>query len=202
MRLLLASDLHRNLDAARDLVRRSAGVDVVVIAGDLCSVRRGLGEIIGVLMTIETPSVVVPGNAESDEELRQACRAWPAAHALHGNGCEIGGAAFFGLGGGVPVTPFGDWSFDLAERNAAGLLAACPEGAVLVTHSPPKGHCDADSGGPSLGSSAILECIERTHPRLVVCGHIHAAWGQRSTLGPTTIINAGPKGFEIDLDAM
>jgi Icc-related predicted phosphoesterase len=73
---------------------------------------------------------------------------------------------------------------------------------VLVTHSPPKGHCDADAGGHSLGSTAILDCIQRTSPRLVVCGHVHPSWGARSRVGSTTVINAGPEGVEVDLEAL
>ena len=82
---------------------------------------------------------------------------------------------FFGLGGGVPVTPFGAWSYDLTEEEAGGLLASCPEGCVLVSHSPPKGAVDVSSRGQSLGSVAVRRCVERARPALVVCGHIHRA---------------------------
>ncbi len=202
MRLLLASDLHRDHHAAQALVERSSDVDAVVLAGDLCNAHKGLAEILAVLCSITRPTVVVPGNAETDLELREMCAGWSAAHVLHGDGVRIGGVPFFGLGGGVPVTPFGDWSFDLTEQEASAKLAECPEGAVLVTHSPPKGHCDTDSLGSSLGSTAIMACIERAEPRLVVCGHIHSAWGERSIVGPTTVINAGPRGEEVDLDEL
>ena len=209
MKLLLASDLHRDHAAAKSLVDRSRDVDAVVIAGDLCSMHRGLADIVEVLSGIVKPTIVVPGNAETDTELREMCFGWNASHELHGEGVEIPHPErvgehvhFYGLGGGVPVTPFGDWSFDLTEAEAASRLEDCPHGAVLVTHSPPKGHCDTDSEGNSLGSTAILECVKRTEPRLVVSGHIHAAWGQRSKLGPTTIINAGPTGIVVDLDEL
>lgn len=200
MKLLLASDLHRDLEAAHSLVERSRHVDVVVIAGDLCTKHKGLAEIVEVLSGITAPTVVVPGNAETDEELREMCFGWNASHELHGDGVEIEGVHFFGLGGGVPVTPFGAWSFDLTEEEAAAKLEHCPHGAVLVTHSPPKGHCDADAEDHAIGSTAVLECIERTSPRLVVCGHVHTSWGTRSNVGATPVINAGPEGLEFDLD--
>jgi len=206
VRLLLASDLHRNLAAARSLVGRSGDFDVVVIAGDLAIKREGLGEIVDVLAAIERPTVLVSGNAESPDELRAACAAardgagWPAARVLHGDGCEIGGVPFFGLGGAVPVTPFGAWSYDIPEPEAADLLAGCPDGAVLVSHSPPNGHVDSDGLGSHHGSWSVLEAIERTRPRLVVCGHIHASWGERSRMGDTPIVNAGPAAVEWTLD--
>ena len=102
---------------------------------------------------------------------------------------------FYGLGGGVPITPFGAWSYDLSEGEAGDLLADCPEGAVLVSHSPPKGVVDRDSSGQSLGSTAVRDTIEEKRPALTVCGHIHGSWGQDDTLASTRVVNAGPSGL-------
>jgi Icc-related predicted phosphoesterase len=198
-RLLVYSDIHRDLGAARSLVARAAEADVLVCAGDLGVMRRGLAETVAVLSETSTPTVLVAGNAESDAELAAACAAWPAAHVLHGSGAEVEGVSFWGLGGGIPVTPFGSWSFDISEEDAAPLLEGCPEGGVLVTHSPPYGHVDSPSPGDHLGSRAILQAIERARPALVVCGHIHAQWGGRSRLGETRILNAGPQGVWVTL---
>ena len=95
----------------------------------------GLGETIEALAAIEAPTVLVPGNNETEDALRQAAAAWPTATVLHGEGTEIGGVEFFGLGAGVPVTPW-DWSFDLDEAEAEAMLADLPAGAILVSHSP------------------------------------------------------------------
>jgi uncharacterized protein len=195
VRLLLFSDIHRDLRQAQRLAERAGEVDVVVAAGDFASVHRGLEETIDMLVVIETPTVLVPGNNETDAALRDACRGWKAAHVLHGEGTEIDGVAFYGLGAGVPVTPW-DWSFDLTEEDAAEKLAACPDGGVLVVHSPPYGHVD---GKRQLGSQAILRTVEEKQPRLVVCGHIHEAAGEESRIGPSRVINAGPDGLVVEL---
>lgn len=199
MRLLLFSDLHRDGDAARSLVERAPEADVVVGAGDFATMRRGLEAVIDVLRGIERPTVLVAGNGESHEELLAACAGWGAARVLHGEAAEIDGVPFFGLGGGVPITPFGDWSWDLDEEEAARLLAGCPEGAVLVSHSPPAGHADRDSSGESLGSRSVLSAAKEANARLVVCGHVHASWGRRSSIGGTPVVNAGPEGLFWDL---
>ena len=198
MRILAFSDLHRDLDQAARLVEMSADADVVIGAGDFASVHEGLEPTIEALAGIETPTVLVPGNNETDEALRAAAGAWPAATVLHGEGTEIDGIEFFGLGAGIPITPW-DWSFDLSDEDATERLAACPEGAVLVIHSPPQGHADASSAGDHLGSPAILEAIETKQPRLAVCGHIHESWGERSRIGDTEVANLGPSGtwFEV-----
>ena len=106
MRLLAFSDVHCDADAARSIVERSVDADVLVCAGDLAVMRRGLQETVDILSHANAPTVLVPGNGESDEELARACEAWKEAHVLHGAGCEIDGISFWGLGGGVPVTPF------------------------------------------------------------------------------------------------
>ncbi len=199
MRLLLFSDLHRNRAAARSLVERAEAVDVVVGAGDFASVRRGIETTIEVLQAIDRPAVLVPGNNETLEELRAATSAWPQARVLHGEAVTIDGVPFFGLGGGIPVTPFGPWSYDFSDEEAKELLAACPYGAVLVSHSPPKGAGDVDGHGRSLGSLAVRDAILEKRPRLVVCGHIHASAGQKLTLGETPVVNAGPVGVEWSL---
>jgi Icc-related predicted phosphoesterase len=193
MRLLAFSDLHRDRGAARRLVARAAEFDAVVAAGDFASVHRGLEEVIEVLVAIEVPTVLVPGNNETEDALRAACAGWDAARVLHGQGTEIDGVPFFGLGAGVPVTPW-DWSFDLDEQEAEAKLAGCPEGAVLVLHSPPKGHVD-----DGLGSTAILRAIESRRPPLAVCGHIHQCWGQESRVGGTRVVNLGPEGRDLEV---
>jgi len=198
MKLLAFSDLHRDLGQAAELVSMSAEADAVIGAGDFASVHEGLGETIDALAAIDTPTVLVPGNNETEEALREAAVDWSAATVLHGGGTTIGGVEFFGLGAGVPVTPWG-WSFDLDDEAAAAMLAPCPENAVLVLHSPPQGHCDANGSGDHFGSSALLHTIEEKSPRLAVCGHIHESWGCESKIGSTPVHNLGPNGTWIEI---
>jgi uncharacterized protein len=197
MRLLAFSDLHRDRDRAERLVELAREADVVVGAGDYATMHRGLEETIEVLSAISAPSVLVPGNAETDTELWQACGPWTSAHVLHGQALALDGVQFFGLGGGVPPTPF-PWSFDLTEEEAAAKLESCPEGAVLIVHSPPKGYVDRVHGR-HLGSRAILEAIERRRPALVLCGHIHQRWGEEAEIGTTPVVNVGPDGRLFEL---
>lgn len=196
MRLLLFSDLHANMVAARALVERAAEADVLVGAGDFGVTRRHVGACFDVLKQIDRPAVLVAGNNESLEELLEAARPWPSAHVLHGSGVEISGVKFFGIGGGIPVTPFGAWSYDFTEDQARSMLRDCPEGCVLVTHSPPKGAVDVGSRGKGLGSEALRETVFRVRPALVVCGHIHDSSGRHEFIEKTPVVNAGPGGID------
>ena len=176
----------------------SAEADVVIGAGDFASVHEGLEETVAALAAIEKPTVLVPGNNETEDALREAASQWGAATVLHGGGTTIEGIEFYGLGAGIPVTPW-EWSFDLDDDAASEKLAGCPAGAVLVLHSPPQGHCDANGGGDHFGSPALLAAIEAKAPRVAVCGHIHESWGCESRVGETPLHNLGPKGTWLEI---
>lgn len=198
MKLLLFSDLHCNVSATENIIAQSRTVDVVIGAGDFGNARHGIEICIDLLKQIECPAVLVPGNSESVEELQRACSTWKSAHVLHGSGVNILGVDFYGIGGGIPVTPFGSWSYDFTEAQAAKLLSKCPTGGVLVSHSPPLGTLDVSSSGKNLGSTAVLNAITRNRPQLVACGHIHASGGQRAMIGKTIVINAGSAGVTFE----
>jgi uncharacterized protein len=101
----------------------------------------------------------------------------------------------------VPRTPFGAWSCDLDEGEAEALLGRMgpadeapdilPD--ILIVHSPPKGVADRTSAGASVGSTAVRAAIERTRPRLVLCGHIHDSWGASGAVRDSRVHNLGPK---------
>ncbi|MEM6622886.1 MAG: metallophosphoesterase [Pseudomonadota bacterium] len=189
-RILAFSDMHLSQGHAAMVVAHAGAADLVIGAGDFCNARQGLQDAMDLLAPVLPKAVLVPGNAESVEELRAA--AGPAT-VLHGEGVECSDLQIFGLGYAVPVTPFGSWSCDLSEETAADMLAACAEADLMVLHSPPKGIADRSNSGASLGSTAIHDAIARIQPRLAVCGHIHYSWGQVGKIGQTHVQNLGPK---------
>ena len=190
MRILAFSDLHHARSRADLLVKASAEADLVIGAGDFCNHRQMLAEAMNLLAGITAPMVAVPGNAESAEELREAAHVGTTV--LQGEAAEIGGLRIFGLGYGIPVTPFGDWSCDMTEADAETHLQRGEEADIRVFHSPPKGLADATSTGLSVGSTAIRDAIARVQPKLAVCGHIHDSWGQEGMIGNTRVVNLGP----------
>ncbi|MEM1005033.1 MAG: metallophosphoesterase family protein [Pseudomonadota bacterium] len=190
MRILAFSDLHMARNRAQDIVQASQGADLVIGAGDYCNMRQGLDQAMDMLAGIGAPLTLVPGNAESAAELQDAVP--EGVHILHGAGMTVDGLRLFGLGYGVPPTPFGDWSCDLSEADATEMLDRCEAADVMIVHSPPKGHGDMTSQDVSVGSVAVRDAIERVQPLLVVCGHIHDSWGYRGRIGRTQIANLGP----------
>ena len=196
-RILAFSDLHHSRTRAEALVAASAEADLVIGAGDFCNARQNLPGAMSLLAGLTRPAVLVPGNAESAEELAEA--AHQGMEVLHGSGTSVAGLRIFGLGYGVPVTPFGAWSCDLTEAEAATLLDRCEGCDILISHSPPKGVADVTSSGQSVGSTAVRDAIARLQPALAFCGHVHESWGQEGRIGATRVVNLGPapRYFEI-----
>jgi Icc-related predicted phosphoesterase len=201
MKLLAFSDVHSDLEACERLVKIALEhkVEVAVGAGDFATMRRNLQPVIDVLAQMACPMVVVPGNGESIEELRAACVQFPQISVLHGDSVTIADQCFFGMGYAVPETPFGAWSCDLSEASADELLGNCPPTAILVSHSPPLGLVDRNSRGQHVGSQSILTAIQRTSPKLVLCGHVHDCWHQTSCIGTTSVHNLGPTGWLLEV---
>ncbi len=196
-RLLAFSDLHCSRRHSQRLVKLAEAADIVVGAGDYASLRLGLGRTLDRLAAIAKPFVLVPGNNESATALWRASDRIPEPYILHGEGREIGGLHFHGLGGAVPPAPM-PWSWNLTEDEAADGLADCPPGAVLVVHSPPYGHLDG-AHGRRLGSRSVLTAIQRCRPALTLCGHVHQCQGEEAWIGPTRVVNLGPRGAFFDL---
>ena len=197
MKILAFSDLHCDIKTAQNLVHKAKNVDVLVCAGDLSIIHKGLEKLIKIFSEVSIPTILVPGNNETTDNLTTACKDWKAATILHGSGIKINGIDFWGLGGGVPTTPW-DWSYDLTESEASEMLEACPKNAILISHSPPKGFGD-DAGGMSLGSEAVLNCIKEKQPKIVFCGHIHECWGKMYLVNGSTVYNCGPNGQIVNI---
>lgn len=196
MKILAFSDMHLARRCAEDIRAAAADADLVIGAGDFCVQRKGLADAMAMLEPVLAKAVLVPGNAESADELRAA--AGPAT-VLHGEGIERDGIAVFGLGYAVPRTPFGSWSCDLDESEAEALLAPLQRADVLIVHSPPKDVGDRTASGASVGSTAIRAAIERVQPKLALCGHVHDSWGATGLIGATRVHNLGPRAnwFEV-----
>ena len=199
MKLLAFSDLHRDLDQAAKLVEMSADADVVIGAGDFASVHEGLGETIAALAAIETPTVLVPGNNETEEALREAAAGWEAADRAARRAARRSTASSSSASAPASRSRPGTGASTSTTSAAAAMLGDCPEGAVLVLHSPPQGPLRHQRAAAITSAARrCCEAIEEKRPRLAVCGHIHESWGCESQIGETPVRNLGPTGTWIE----
>ena len=80
---------------------------------------------------------------------------------------------------GSPCTPkVQNWAFQYEPKGASKQWDAIPTDTdIVVTHTPPKGHCDTATKDDRSGCGVLLQALYRTRPMLAVCGHIHEARG-------------------------
>jgi Icc-related predicted phosphoesterase len=192
MKIFAFSDLHRDVEATRRLLRASSGADVIVAAGDFATKGIGASDTLALLAESAVPVIVVHGNHDGPDEIAALCKRTATLHYLHGATVNIGGITFYGLGGEIPSRNSFEWNASETEERAAELLRACPENALVVTHTPPFGIADLQKNGDHEGSTAILDMIRVKAPELVLCGHIHHAWGMSGHHGATLVHNLGP----------
>jgi Icc-related predicted phosphoesterase len=192
MRVLAFSDLHRDKDAARAIVAASVEADVVIGAGDFCTQHGGLEDTLDILRSSPAPMIFVHGNHDNADDIEQACKKEDHWHYLQGSECAIGGQIFFGVGWETPNATDNTWLSPMSEQRTMRALRECPVGAVLISHAPPFGICDLGEDGNAYGSKALKRGIEDWLPKLVLCGHIHNAWGQEGIIGDTPVHNLGP----------
>ncbi len=210
-RIILLGDVHderRRLDRALALVERDPA-DVALLAGDVGldppweeparhasrqdhddSVRAVLS---AVRERLGCPVVFVPGNHDLADP--------PASRDglnVDGRVAEAGGLRVFGFGGSGP-SKFGfpyEWTEEEAERVLAALFPHPPEREIdiFLSHAPPaETTLDRTQRGEHVGSATVKHWLARIRPRLLVCGHIHEAWGVEEVEG-VPCLNAGGLG--------
>jgi len=192
MKIFACSDLHRDVTATKNLLNASIGSDAIVVAGDFSTKGVGASDTLDVLAQSTVPVIVVHGNHDAPAEIAALCERSDVLHYLHGTSIVIDDVVFYGLGGEIPSRNSFAWNVSDTEEHAADMLALCPVHAVVVTHTPPFGIADLQKNGRHEGSAAILEMISVANPKLLLCGHIHHAWGMNGLCGSTRVHNLGP----------
>ena len=112
------------------------------------------------------------------------------AENMHGLGKQMGDIYIAGFGGSNPTifdTPCEYPEEEILER----LERISKPGMILMVHAPAYGINDQIPSGLSVGSKAILEICKKYHPKAVLSGHIHEAFGRQDVDG-TIYVNPGP----------
>ena len=187
MLIYAAADIHGHPDRIRSIESHIDlhQPDVLVLAGDI-SHRWRPARVLDPLSRLPLPVLMVRGNADS-RRLDGLLAHYPNLRRLHLSRECLGGVAFVGVGGSLPL-PFHS---RLALREIGVLAHASrllTEGAVLVVHPPPYGVRDQVFGKIHAGSRAVKRLMEENAPGLIICGHIHEQAGVE-VMGHTVVVN-------------
>lgn len=80
---------------------------------------------------------------------------------------------------GSPYSPAnGLWAFGYPPEDAVKTWDKIPPDIdIVVTHTPPKYHCDGSRDRGAAGCEALRQNLWRIRPCLAVCGHVHEGRG-------------------------
>jgi Icc-related predicted phosphoesterase len=190
MKFLILTDLHGKksaMDWINPLIKNE-GIDCVLFLGDAVELPTAPEESIKMIGMIECKRILaIPGNIDSPDMIGMIDQ---VAENMHGKGKQVGDVYIAGFGGSNPTIFDTPCEFQ-EDAISEALEKVSKEGMVLMVHAPAYGINDQIPSGLSVGSKAILEICRKYHPKVVLSGHIHEAFGRQDIDG-TIYVNPGP----------
>jgi len=199
MKVLFFSDIHGDLKALKEIVKKSSKAELVVCAGDLSRMGENLQTMIDELGKIQNRKVlIIPGNNETAEMIEESIDDYKDIIMIHEEVYQDKNITFLGIGGGT-ISPF-DTVYELSEDEFRNKLENFKKIDCLISHTPPKNtSLDLVNNNLHIGSSEVYKWIINNNPRICCCGHVHENEGKEETLGKTLCFNAGKKGIIMEI---
>lgn len=198
LKILGLTDLHTGgiipLEDIRKVVEDEK-IDLIILAGDLTTFGSSdlVKKVLEEFALLERTIFYIPGNMDS---VNSGAFEFSRVKPLHARVIYYQGINFLGLGASNP-TPF-NTPFTLEEKELTKLLVKMKteiknESPIfLVSHAPPFAtEADKIHSGAHVGSTAVKDFIEKEHPFVVLCGHIHES-KSLFKMNDTLCINPGP----------
>ena len=190
MKILAFVDTHGSVAALKTVVKKAKKADIVVCAGDLSIFEQSLKEIISKLDEIGKPVLIIPGNHETDTELKKICSSFKNVHFINKGRFEIDDYLFLGYeGNGFSML---EPEFEKTAVKFRKWMTNKKK-IVLVTHAPPYGTNIDAIMEEHCGNKTIREFIDRSDIELVISGHLHENAGKKDKIGKTAMINPDNK---------
>lgn len=209
MRIYALADIHGKKENIEILSWASNEFkpDIIVIAGDITNYfhwKSTLDQLDRLGAKISSPILCIRGNSDFKRVERGIAKAKNLT-LLDASPHYFQDVPFMGANGTIPL-PFAS-RICLRENRLLKTLLPRNKEAVLVVHPPPRGMCDQVGNRFSAGSGNLLNFVETTQPRMVICGHIHEQAGMKfvtncipGTLVVNCAMNKDHHGAIIDLE--
>ena len=196
MKILAFVDVHEDIKALSRVIEKSKEVELLVCAGDLTVFEHNMELMLSMLNKIGKPILVIPGNHETNTNLKKACSLFKNIIYLHKRSYEIGDYLFLGHGGGGFSTH--NPQFEKIAKTFNKKITK-EKITILVSHEPPYGtKLDYIANGHT-GSKSLMKFIDKNHLKLVICGHLHENKNKIDKINNTLIINPGSYGKIINI---
>ncbi len=197
MKLLFSADTHGN-DKAHDIIKdRAKDVDGIICAGDISVMERGLKKTMKKLNSIGKPVLMIHGNHEDEEGLKELCEKHENITFLHKGVYNVGDYVFLGYGGGGFST--NDPRFEEVAEKFFKPEVKDKKRIIMVTHGLPHFTIIDNMDGDFRGNKSYRKFMDEVQPHLFVSGHLHETAGKHEKIGRTLVLNPGPHGFIVDI---
>ncbi|MFH2020749.1 MAG: metallophosphoesterase [archaeon] len=196
MKLLFFSDTHGDKEALENIKKKSSEVDGLVCAGDISVMERGMKSILRELNNLGKKTLIIHGNHENEENLRDMCRDFENLKFMHKGVYHTGDYVFMGYGGDGFST--NDPEFDkVAKFFKSESLGK--KRIIMITHGPPHGTEIDKLHGDYRGSKSYRAFMDDVKPHLFISGHLHENAGKHQKIGRTLLINPGKAGAIVEI---
>ncbi|PLW79999.1 hypothetical protein C0585_04900 [Candidatus Woesearchaeota archaeon] len=196
MKVLFFADSHSNKADIMKVIEKSKKADLVVCLGDVTFFEHALDLILEDLDTIGKTVLMLPGNHEDEETLKEFCKKTKHVKYFHKDLMEIEGITFFSYGAGGFLID--DPEFDEVVVHFQRELVEAKK-LILLTHQPPFNTTIDIVHGKNVGNMNIKDFIKDYKPLYALSGHLHEHFGKKDKIGDTIVLNPGPKGRIIKL---
>jgi Icc-related predicted phosphoesterase len=195
MRIGYVVDVHGAFECVPEAIARIGDLDALIVGGDITTggTPDEAAQAVADWRARVPQLYALAGNMDSPQIDRRLA---DLGVALDARGVQIEHVGVCGVSA-APVsplrTPYELDDDELERRIESGFRDVAGAPVVLFCpHAPPaRTMCDRLASGEHVGSEVVRAFIEREHPQLVLCGHIHEA---RATdrIGTSQIVNPGP----------
>lgn len=200
LRILASGDIHGDVGLAKKLADQAEkeNVDLVILCGDLTFFDQSSEGIVGPFVKKHKKVLLIPGNHESLATADFLAELYGVKN-IHGYSVKYKDVGIFGAGGAnIGV-------HQISEKDIYGLLKKGYDAIkglnkkIMVTHVHPSGTKMEKFSKFVPGSDGVKRAIDKFHPDILLCSHVHEAEGIEEKIGRTRVINVGKKGKIIEI---
>jgi len=200
LKILAAGDIHGDTGLAEKLAERAENehCDLVILCGDLTMMEQSTDNIIGPFKKRKEKVLLLPGNHETVATADFLAELYDMKN-LHGYSVRYKDVGVFGCGG-ANIGLFQleeDEIYDLLKKGFDKIKYIKKK--IMATHVHPSDSKIEKFTSIFPGSKGVRKAIDKFHPDILLCSHVHEAEGIEEKIGKTRVISVGKKGKIIEI---
>lgn len=200
LKILASGDIHGDVGLARKLADQAEKekVDLVILCGDLTFFDQSTEGLMGPFVKKHQKVLIIPGNHESLATADFLAELYPVKN-IHGYSVKYKDIGIFGAGGAnIGINQISEKEiYDLLKKGYDKIKYLKKK--IMVTHVHPSETKMEKFSNIVPGSTGVKRAVDKFHPDILLCSHVHEAEGIEEKIGKTRVINVGKKGKIIEI---